>query len=325
MKPLRIALAAVAATLLISACGTTETPSDSTPSAAAGGPVTVTDARNKEIKLDKAAAKVVSLEWGETEMLITLGVMPVGASDIKNYAVWDTAAKLDASVKDLGTRGEPSVDAIAALSPDLIVSNEGGVSADVITQLEKIAPVLVTKTSDAKDNLTRLRNDFNLIAKAVGKTDKATEVLTAFDKAIADGKAAIAAKGAPKPFAIADGYAQGSAISIRMFGQGSLVSQIGIALGLKNAWSGPVDEVWGVGATDVEGLTVLKDADIHFFYNASDGGDVFAQGLTGNAIWDSLTFVKNKQVHKQPNGIWTFGGPLSCTQYIDALVKAYTA
>jgi ferric hydroxamate transport system substrate-binding protein len=325
MKPMRIALAAVAATLLLGACGTTETPAGSDPSgAAAGGPVTVTDARNKEIKLDKPAGRVVSLEWGETEMLVTLGVMPVGASDTKNYAIWDTAAKLDAGVQDLGTRGEPSTDAIAKLAPDLIISNEGGVSADVITQLEKIAPVLVTKTSDAKDNLTRMRNDFNLIAKAVGKTDKATEVLATFDKKIADGKAAIAAKGAPKPFVIADGYLQGSTISIRMFGQGSLVSQVGLALGLTNAWTGPVDEVWGLGGTDVEGLTTLKDADIHFFYNASEG-DVFAQGLAGNAIWESLTFVKNKQLHKQPNGIWTFGGPLSNSQYIDALVKAYTA
>ncbi|MEE3922722.1 hypothetical protein V2I01_43180 [Micromonospora sp. BRA006-A] len=32
-----------------------------------------------------------------------------------------TAAPLDASVKDVGTRGEPSVDSIVALQPDLVV------------------------------------------------------------------------------------------------------------------------------------------------------------------------------------------------------------
>ena len=64
---------------------------------------------------------MVSLEWGETEMLVSLGVQPVGVADIKGYNTWNTAAKLDGSAKDVGTRGEPSVDSIAALQPDLIV------------------------------------------------------------------------------------------------------------------------------------------------------------------------------------------------------------
>ena len=146
------------------------------------------------------------------------------------------------------------------------------------------------------------------------------------DKAIADGKARIAAAGnAGKQFAVADGWKEGSTISIRMFGQGALVSQTAIALGLKNAWNGKVDEAWGLGATDVEGLSSIKDTDLRFFYNASDGDDVFAAGLAGNPIWESMTFVKNKQLHKMPNGIWTFGGPLSCQQHIDAIVKAFTA
>ena len=45
--------------------------------------------------------------------------------------------------------------------------------------------------------------------------------------------------------------------------------------------------------------------------------------LAGNAIWESLSFVQKKQLHKMPNGIWTFGGPASCKQYIEQLVKVY--
>ncbi|WP_236050855.1 ABC transporter substrate-binding protein [Nonomuraea cypriaca] len=68
---------------------------------------------------------------------------------------------------------------------------------------------------------------------------------------------------------------------------------------------------------------MLKDPDTRFFYNASDGVDVFADGLAGNAIWKSLPFVAKQQVTKLPAGIWTFGGPLSCEQYAEALVQAY--
>ncbi|MEU7972380.1 iron-siderophore ABC transporter substrate-binding protein [Micromonospora sp. NPDC049089] len=318
------ALIAVVAALTLGACGTTEkTATPETSASAAGGPVTLTDSRGKEITLKAPATKVVGLEWGEVEMLVSLGVMPVGVADPKGYGTWVTSAKLDPGVKDVGTRGEPSVDSIVALQPDLIVMEDDR-GANMISQLEKYAPVVVAKGSDATDNLGRMRTDLTMIAKAVGKTAQAEKLLADFDAAIADGKKKIADAGAAgQPFAIADGWKEGSTVSIRMFGKGSLVSEIGTQLGLTNAWTGKVDEAWGLGQTDVEGMTVLKDPDMHLFYNASDGDDVFADGLAGNAIWKSLPFVQKGNLHKMPNGIWTFGGPLSGKQYIDELVKTY--
>lgn len=313
-----------AAGLLAGACGTTEkTPQNQT--GATSGPVTVTDSRGKEVKLDAPARNVVGLEWGEVEMLITLDVMPVGVADVKGYGTWVTAAKLAAYVKDVGTRGEPSVDAIVALQPDLVVMEAERDSA-LVGQLEEFVPVIVTNGSDASRNLDRMREDFKMIAKAVGKTQEAEKVLADFDAALAAGKQKIADAGkAGAQFVMADGWKEGSSISIRMFGQGALVSRVAIELGLRNAWTGKVDEVWGLGNTDVEGLNSLKEADLHFFYNASDGQDVFADGLAGNPIWDSLAFVKNKQVHRMPDGIWTFGGPLSCTRFLDEIVQVYAA
>ncbi len=324
MNRIRVIAAAAAAALLLSACGTTEdTTAPATASSAAGGPVTVTDSRGKAVSLKAPATKVVGLEWGEVEMLVSLGVMPVGVADPKGYGTWVTAAKLDPAVKDVGTRAEPSVDSIVALQPDLVVMEDDR-GANLITQLEKYVPVIVTKGSDATDNLGRMRSDLNMIATAVGKTAEAEKLLADFDAAVADGKKKIADAGAAgRPFAIADGWKEGSTVSIRMFGQGALVSQIGIQLGLTNAWTGKTDEVWGLGQTDVEGLTVLKDPNLHFFYNASDGTDVFADGLAGNAIWKSLPFVQKNNLHRMPDGIWTFGGPLSGKQYIDQFVKTY--
>ncbi|MCZ7436960.1 iron-siderophore ABC transporter substrate-binding protein [Micromonospora sp. WMMC241] len=328
MTRTRITLLVAAATaLLVAGCGTTEAPTaaPSTSTSAATGPVTVTDSRGKAITLKNPATKVVGLEWGEVEMLVGLGVMPVGVADPKGYATWVTAAPLDAGVKDVGTRGEPSVDAVVALQPDLVVM-EAERGAAIVTQLEKYVPVLVTKGSDAADNLGRMRSDLTMIATATGRTAQAEKLLADFDAALADGRKKIADAGAAgRQFAFADGWKEGSTVSIRMFGQGALVSQLGIQLGLKNAWTGTTDAMWGLGQTDVEGLTVLKGQDLHFFYNASDGQDVFADGLAGNAIWRSLPFVQQNKLHKMPNGIWTFGGTLSAKQYVDQLVAVYTA
>ncbi|ASW55362.1 ABC transporter substrate-binding protein [Plantactinospora sp. KBS50] len=323
----RLTVLAVAAALLLGGCGTTETPAagPSGSAAATTGPVTVTDGRGQTVTLDTPATRVVGLEWGEVEMLVSLGVMPVGVADPAGYATWVTAAPLDKGVKDVGTRGEPSVDSIVALQPDLVVMEAERGSA-LVAQLEKYVPVIVAEGSDASDNIGRMRSDLNMIATATGRTEQARQLLSDLDGAIADGKQKIAAAGAAgRQFAIADGWKEGSTVSIRMFGQGALVSQLGIQLGLTNAWTGKVDQTWGLGQTDVEGLTALKGQDLHFFYNASDGEDVFADGLAGNAIWKSLPFVQQQKLHRMPDGIWTFGGPLSAQQYLDQLVKVYGA
>lgn len=121
---------------------------------------------------------------------------------------------------------------------------------------------------------------------------------------------------------MADGWMQGSSVAIRMFGAGSLVSDLAEELGLQNAWTEDVDDVWGLGQTDVEGLTGLGD--VHLFYSASHE-DVFAEGLEGNAIWEALPAVENGNVHKLEAGTWTFGGPRSSMHIVDQLVAALTS
>src|SRR5690606_41855816 len=104
------------AALLAAGCGTTE---DALPEddAATGDPVTFTDSRGKEITLDAPAQRVVALEWGEAERLVTLGVMPFGVADVARDGTGERAAPLDADVVDVGTRQEPDVVAVVELEP----------------------------------------------------------------------------------------------------------------------------------------------------------------------------------------------------------------
>ena len=318
-----LAPALVTAAVLLSAGGTTETPT-SAPTESTGGPVTVTDSRGKEVKLDSPAKKVVTLEWAETETVASLGVMPVGVADAAGYKTWDAAVPLADDVKDVGKRNEPSVDSIVALDPDLVIMAKGR-DETLAGQLEKYVPVIVTKASDASGNLDRLREDTKLIAQAIGKSAEGDELLSELDTALADGKKAVEAKGATgTPFIMADGWLQGSTVNIRPFGKGSLVSDAAEAVGLKNAWTGEVDPQWGLGATDVEGLTSLTDPKTMLFYSASED-DVFTTGLAENPVWQRLPFVVNKKVVKLDPGTWTFGGPKSVVKVAEQFVKAATA
>ncbi|MFD1149586.1 ABC transporter substrate-binding protein [Saccharothrix hoggarensis] len=315
--------ALVAAAVVLSACGTTETPT-TTPSENAGGPVSVTDARGKAVELKAPAQRVVTLEWAETEVVTSLGVTPVGVADATGYKTWDAAAPLPGDVKDVGKRNEPSVDAIVALNPDVVIMSQGR-DETLAGQLEKYVPVVVTKSSDASRNLDRLRDDVRMIAKAIGKAGEGDTLLSEMDTALADGKKAVEAKGATgTPFVMADGWLEGSTVNIRPFGKGSLVSDTAEAVGLKNAWTGEVDPKWGLGATDVEGMTAITDPKTVLFYSASED-DVFTTGLAQNPVWQRLPFVVSQKVVKLEPGTWTFGGPKSVIRVAEQFVKATTA
>ncbi|MFJ3846559.1 ABC transporter substrate-binding protein [Streptomyces albidoflavus] len=313
-------LAAVATTAL-AGCGSTEAPKKEN---AADAALTVTDARGEKVKLDGPAKRVVGTEWNVVESLLTLGVEPVGVADVKGYQAYDTAAPLPDGVKDIGTRGEPSVDTVAGLKPDLVVATTD-LSDAAVKQLSKVAPVVVVKSADASRQIDQMTDNVKLIAEATGTEKKAESEIASFREALADGKKTLADAGlAGEKVAFADGWQEGNQVSVRPYVKGSLITDINTELGLVSPWKMKGDKGYGLASTDVEGLTRIGDARFTYIANDTDGGDPFADGLKNNAVWKSLPFVKNDEVYRLPDGIWMFGGTASGKQYVDAIVDALT-
>ncbi|MFF0138800.1 ABC transporter substrate-binding protein [Streptomyces sp. NPDC005227] len=315
--------AASAAALVLAGCGTTE-PASTNAAAKGTQHITLTDATGAEIKLDGPAKKVVATEWNVVESLVTLGVDPVGVADVKGYKAWDTSAPLKNAPKDIGTRGEPSMDTVASLSPDLIVATSD-LPAAAVKQLRKIAPVLELSPADSADQIGRMKENLDLIARATGTGAEATQANKEFDAKIAAGRKTLAAAGlAGRSVAFADGWVASNQVSVRPYTSGSLIGTVNEAIGLKNAWKVKGDKSYGLGSTDVEGLSGLGDLDFAYIGNASEPSDPFAKDLAKNSAWTSLPFVKKGNVHRLPDGIWMFGGPKSMQAYVDALVGALT-
>jgi ABC-type Fe3+-hydroxamate transport system substrate-binding protein len=319
------AAATTAAALTLAACGTTEPAADKSEKKTSEA-ISLTDGTGAKLKLDGPATKVVATEWNEVESLITLGVDPVGVADVKGYKTWDTAVPLKNEPKDIGTRGEPSMDTVAALAPDLILASSDLAPA-AVKQLRKVAPVLEIKSADGSDQIGQMLENLDLIAKATGTTDKAETARKDFEAKITEGRKALAdADLAGTDIAFADGYVTSNQVTLRPYTDGSLIGSVNKRLGLKNAWKVKGDAAYGLGSTDVEGLTELPKG-TQFAYIGNDG-DKSATPFTGvlakNAVWKSLPFVKAGDVHRLDDGIWMFGGPGSMSAYIDALVAALT-
>ncbi len=314
----------LAAATLLAACGTTEEAA-SPDAAPTGEQITLTDARGQEVVLDGPATRTVGLEWNVVEHLVSLGVMPVGVADVEGYGNWVQTEPLTGEVADVGVRGEPSVEAIAALSPDLVIATNDLPEA-AVTQLETIAPVLLVRPADAADPIGQMRANVELVAQATGKDAEAQTLLDEFDAALAAGAEAITAAGLEgRPYAFSDGFIDGGQLSIRPFTEGSLAGAVAQEIGLVDAWTVEGDADYGLASTDVEGLTALGDVEYVYYDNTAATPEPLDEALVGNAVWESLPFVQAGNVTRLPDGIWMFGGPSSMQAYVDAVVTALTA
>ncbi|MGI5193882.1 iron-siderophore ABC transporter substrate-binding protein [Streptomyces sp. CA-288835] len=323
---LMTAAAATAAALTMTACGTTEPAAHEAEAKPSAERISLTDSSGAKVELDGPAKKVVATEWNEVESLISLGVDPVGVADIKGYKIWDSAVPLKNEPKDIGVRGEPSMDTIAGLKPDLIVASSDLPPA-AVKQMRDIAPVLQIQSADAADPIGQMTENLDVIAQATGTTEQAEKLKKDFESKIAEGKKALADAGlAGADYAFADGYLVSNQTTIRPFTSGSLIGAVNERIGLKNAWTVKGDKDYGLGSTDVEGLTKLGD-DVQFAYIGNDGDKTstpFSGALTKDKVWTSLPFVEKGNAHRLPDGIWMFGGTGSMSAYIDAVVAALT-
>ena len=325
MMKLTAALMAAAA-LALSACGTTDPATDETQPAAqaSSGPITVTDGRGEEVTLDAPAERVVTLEWSNTEDVVTLGVQPVGVADVDGYESWVTSAPLTGDPVDVGTRTEPSLESVAAADPDLILGISESVPENAMDQMEKIAPVVLLTGADASDPLGTMRDNFTTTATLLGKEDTAEQVLADLDSTIADSAAQIDAAGmSGTAFNFSYIYEDGNNFSLRMHGPGSQPIALAAAVGLAPAWDRPGDPAWGLSTLDLEGLTRLPD-ETFFTYWVNAGEDDPTAALEGNALWESLPFVEAGTVDPAAEGVWVYGGPASSMQWVEQVTELTT-
>ncbi|MEU5977446.1 iron-siderophore ABC transporter substrate-binding protein [Streptomyces sp. NPDC047315] len=327
VRTLATGSAAVALTLVVAGCGESGSVGDAAGGDKDGGKkdtgsgaISVATAQG-EVKLEKPATKVVALEWTYTEELVALGVTPAGNADNKGYGTWITAkgAALPSGVTDVGNRNEPSLEKIRALKPDLIVIDNDR-SKSNLKQLQDIAPVL-SFTYTTQPQLDTMKKNFTELAKAVGKTNEAGEVIKRIDTSAADlkGRLEKAGKGGTT-YAIGQGFTANGTSSVRMLNNDAIAAQVLNLAGLKNGWTDKGD-TWGMTTVGVEGLTTASK-DATFLYVAATNDNPFTGVFAKNPVWKNLDFVKNDRVNALDPGTWLFGGPLSALHVLDETGKA---
>lgn len=267
--------------------------------------------------------RIVALEWTYVEDLLALGIQPVGVADIEGYTDWvKVPIALDPVVVDVGERGEPNLETLTGLKPDLIITAAFR-SAENYEQLNAIAPTIAFDAYPTDESMTQygeMRQTFLTIADLVGRTAEGEAVLAQMEAKFAAARSQLEAAGKlGETFVLAQAFG-GDTVQIRLFTDNAMATEIVTQLGLENGWDGPFDQ-YGFTTVSIETLPALGD--VNFFYVVQDDNNVFTRSAIA-PLWEKLPFVQNGNAYGLGGDTWLFGGPLSAELVVDKVMEALT-
>jgi iron complex transport system substrate-binding protein len=190
---------ATVSALLLAGCsgaGGGEAPASAgTASDSSAFPVTIESALGDAV-IPSAPKKIVTIGWGSADTAIALGTTPVGmeaatwGGDKDQYFPW-TRDAIEKAGDPLPTvfnvYPEIDVESVLALAPDLILAPQSGITAEQYATLSKIAPTVAYPGEPWR---TSWSDQITIIGKALGKSDKAAELIDGINNTLGDTKAA---------------------------------------------------------------------------------------------------------------------------------------
>jgi len=256
--------------------------------------------------------RVVVLTNEGTEAVLALGVKPVGAvqSWTGNPFYEHIKAEME-GVQVLGKEDQPSLEAITALKPDLILGNKMR-HEKIYDQLSKIAPTVFSETLRGK-----WKDNFKLYAEALNKKAEGEKVLADWDKRIAE-------------FKEKAGDKLNTKVSLVRFMPGR------VRIYYKDTFAGIILQELGVARPDTQNkddfaAEVTKEripemeGDILFYFSYETGNgeaSKLEQEWTNDPLWKNLNVVKNKKAFKVDDVIWnTAGGVKAANLLLDELTQ----
>ncbi|MGV3346796.1 Fe(3+)-hydroxamate ABC transporter substrate-binding protein FhuD [Enterobacteriaceae bacterium LUAb1] len=256
--------------------------------------------------------RIIALEWLPAELLLALGIPPLGVAETYAYRQWVREPRLPAGVIDVGLRTEPNLELLTQMQPSLLLYSNGyGPSPRMLT---RIAPGMGFDFNDGSGKpLMVVRHALLTLGERLGLRQRAVEHLDNFDRTLADVRIRLAR------------FTGQSVLLMTLmdnrhalvFGKTSLFAEVISMLGLNNAWHGETN-FWGSTVVGIERLAGVRDARVICF----DHDNVAVMKETVHSpLWQSLPFVRQQQFSTAP-AVWFYGATLSVMNFCQILVQA---
>ncbi|OPG13541.1 ABC transporter substrate-binding protein [Microbispora sp. GKU 823] len=274
-------------------------------------PRTVTHAMGTtEIKAPPT--RVVVLDVGELDNVVSLGVKPVGFAPSEGSPELPSYLKQDAGTpKNVGTINNLNLEAIAGLHPDLILGSQLR-AADQYDELSKIAPTVFS----IRPGFTWKEN-FLLNAAALDKTEEAKAKLAEYDRKVKDLGAKL---GDDKPVVSMVRFLPNGVI--RLYANASFIGTILQDAGVPRPANQNIPDL----AAEVSAENIDQaDADVIFTGVYGDPKATDKSAVQGNPLWKNLKAVKAGHAYEVPDETWYLGLGVTAAMEVVGDLERYLA
>ncbi|MFF3332826.1 ABC transporter substrate-binding protein [Streptomyces sp. NPDC002888] len=263
-----------------------------------------------ETEIKARPKRVVVLDVGELDNVVSLGVKPVGLAPTEGSPELPSYLKKDAGTpKNVGTINNLNLEAIAALHPDLILGSQLR-AADKYDELSKIAPTVFS----IRPGFTWKEN-YLLNAAALDRTAEAKAKLADYD---AEVKELGTRLGSAKPTVSMVRYLPDGVI--RLYANASFIGTILKDAGIPRPKNQDVEDL----ATEVSAENIDQaDADYVFTGVYGDPKATDKSRAQSNPLWKNLKAVKSGHAHDVPDETWYLGLGVTAADEVVADLEKY--
>ncbi|WP_100059671.1 Fe(3+)-hydroxamate ABC transporter substrate-binding protein FhuD [Lonsdalea iberica] len=260
--------------------------------------------------------RIVALEWQPLELLMALGVTPLGIADKHNYQRWVKSPSLPDRVVDVGLRTEPNLELLAQLRPSLLLYADGFGPAPA--QMARIAPGMGFSFINGDGGpLESARRSLRELGERLDLRSAAEQHLALFSRFIEQARIKLQAY-PHRPLLL---FTVMDARHVLILGRNSLFQSVMDELGIDNAWQGETN-AWGSIIVGMERLATLS-AEVDALCFDHGNGALMAE-VEANPLWQALPFVRHQR-WQRVEPIWFYGGTLSAMRFCETLANAQEA
>lgn len=271
--------------------------------------------------------RVVTLDSMSFENAIALGLKPVGTVT-NNFSAYLQDQVVE--VEDIGQAGEPNLESVLALKPDLILGLDS--HQTLYPQASQIAPTVLLKF----EHSGQWKEVFKAFSTALNREASGQQVMANYQRRLEEFQRRLAANAS-----VADATPSPPQVSVVR------VYPDSINLYLRDSFSGTILQDAGLPrppAQDVSAAEAQKiannpiqlrisrellpraDGDVMFLWTGEDTAEGTQQAqqklseLKADPLWQQLNAVQQDKVYQVPS-YWIGSGPLAANRIIDDLFK----
>ncbi|MGR9355690.1 iron-siderophore ABC transporter substrate-binding protein [Rhizobium leguminosarum] len=230
--------------------------------------------------------RIVSLDYGLASTLLSLGLPPVGISDLADWDRWVVEPPMPKSVVDIGSSFEVNFEILVTLKPDIILTTP--YLDELLPKLQSVVKVvrLEVFTPGIGSILPAAIAATRKLAGELGRENEAEQFLARADAFFERCGSRLAGKNLP-PVALVNFM---DARHVRIYSSPGLFHNVLERIGVRNAWTRE-SNYWGFETIGIEDLSKITDPDARLIAFDPVPPDVLPK-LAQSPLWNRLAFAR---------------------------------